>query len=247
MSAGVRRKCIYLRQIISLWEGEWIYVKDWVRKKLISIYPECADKIRVIYNGITYDDKSIIFNRNYRNSRKKYGFIGRTDYRKGLIECIQTFKDMDAELHIACPKNDTEYVRRILEYIDAADMRDKVIFHGWCTGERKKNFYKMTDALIIPSLYEPFGYVALEAMTEGTPVISSNNGGLDEILAGYSYKYNPYADNELKETLERFMKDDVKFIDEQMDILIGNLKMFTAKRMTDEYHRLWRELSEDSI
>lgn len=105
----------------------------------------------------------------------------------------------------------------------------------------------MTDALIIPSLYEPFGYVALEAMTEGTPVISSNNGGLDEILAGYSYKYNPYADNELEETIERFMKDDVKFIDEQMDILIGNLKMFTAKRMTDEYHRLWRELSEDSI
>lgn len=224
-----------------------VCVSDAERKKLISIYPECEDKIRVIYNGITYDDNRIVFNRNYRNSRKKYGFIGRTDYRKGLIECIQTFKDMDAELHIACPKNDTEYVRRILEYIDAADMRDKVIFHGWCTGERKKNFYKMTDALIIPSLYEPFGYVALEAMTEGTPVISSNNGGLDEILAGYFYKYNPYADNELEETIERFMKDDVKFIDEQMDILIGNLKMFTAKRMTDEYHRLWRELSEDSI
>lgn len=105
----------------------------------------------------------------------------------------------------------------------------------------------MLDALIIPSLYEPFGYVALEAMTEGTPVISSNNGGLDEILAGYSYKYNPYADNELKETLERFMKDDEKFIDEQMDILISNLKRFTAKRMTDDYHRLWRKLNEDSI
>ena len=144
-------------------------------------------------------------------------------------------------------EKDTEYVRRILEYIDAADMRDKVIFHGWCTGKRKKSFYNMLDALIIPSLYEPFGYVALEAMTEGTPVISSNNGGLDEILAGYSYKYNPYADNELKETVKRFMKDDEKFIDEQMDILISNLKRFTAKRMTDDYHRLWRKLNEDSI
>lgn len=81
-----------------------VCVSDAERKKLISIYPECEDKIRVIYNGITYDDNRIVFNRNYRNSRKKYGFIGRTDYRKGLIECIQTFKDMDAELHIAVLK-----------------------------------------------------------------------------------------------------------------------------------------------
>ena len=192
---------------------------------------------------ISFDDVKKIIANAYANGIVNFRITGgeptSVSYFCELIEYIMKFKDTKVRI------NTNGF--RILEYIDAADMRDKVIFHGWCTGERKKNFYKMTDALIIPSLYEPFGYVALEAMTEGTPVISSNNGGLDEILAGYSYKYNPYADNELEETIERFMKDDVKFIDEQMDILIGNLKMFTAKRMTDEYHRLWRELSEDSI
>lgn len=49
---------------------------------------------------------------------------------------------MDAELHIACPKNDTEYVRRILEYIDAADMRDKVIFMGGAQVKEKRIFIK---------------------------------------------------------------------------------------------------------
>lgn len=218
-----------------------VCVSEAEKDKLISIYPTLKDKIRVIYNGITFDSV-IDTNLNYKKSRRKFGFIGRTDYRKGLLECIREFKDLDAELHIACPKNDSEYLRRIIEYIEATNMQDKIIFHGWCVGRRKESFYKSLDALIIPSLYEPFGYVALEAMINGIPVISSNNGGLDEILEGYKYKYNPYSEGELKDILNEFITDEEKCVDNQMTILRDNLDRFTALNMTDAYHALWREL-----
>ena len=220
-----------------------VCVSEAEKKKLISIYPEVKDKIKVIYNGITYT-KDISINNNYKKSRRKFGFIGRTDYRKGLLECIREFKNIDGELHIACPKNDADYLRRILEYIEAAGLNEKIVFHGWCTGERKESFYKSLDALIIPSLYEPFGYVALEAMINGIPVISSNNGGLDEILGEYIYKFNPYRENELREIIKKFITDSEEIVDEQMKVLMSNLRNFSAKKMTDAYHDLWRELIE---
>ena len=144
------------------------------KEKLIKIYPQYGDKITVVYNGITYS-MSDKLNKNYKSSRKNFGYIGRTDYRKGIYECVKAFTHIDGKLMLACPKNDDGYVERIITYIDGADLWDKVEFCGWCVGERKEIFLNSLDALVIPSLYEPFGYVALEAMQRGLPVICSKN------------------------------------------------------------------------
>lgn len=208
------------------------------QKKLEGIYPQHAHKIKVIHNGISYEGLSTL-NENYKKSRRIFGYIGRTDYRKGILECIKAIKDMDAELHIACPKNDCEYLEKILMYVEAANMQDRVKFYGWCVGERKKNFLESLDALIIPSLYEPFGYVALEGMQYGLPIISSNNGGLDEILDGYKYKYNPYSENGLTDIIVEFQNDSDDEIHRQQEILLKNLSRFHAKDMAEKYEEIW--------
>lgn len=143
------------------------------KQKLSKIYPQYEEKIKVVYNGITYDE-SLDLNDNYKHSRKIFGFIGRTDYRKGI--------------------------------------------------------------------YEPFGYVALEAMQRGLPVICSNNGGLDEILEGYKYKYSPYVEGELERTINEFIEDSVENVEEQQRILIKNMSRFSAINMVKEYEKIWDEL-----
>ena len=52
------------------------------------------------------------------------------------------------------------------------DLRGKVL----------ATFYRAADVIVVPSLYEPFGMVALEAMACGTPVIASDTGGLSQIM-----------------------------------------------------------------
>ena len=146
---------------------------------------------------------------------------------------------------LACPNNDARYLNQILEYIRAADMEDRVTFYGWCVGERKENFLKSLDALIIPSLYEPFGYVALEAMKQGLLVISSNNGGLDEILSGYKYKYSPYEEGALEKIINEFINDDESVLTTQQSILLDNLKRFTVKNMINDYNKIWDDLIND--
>ncbi len=223
-----------------------VCVSEAEKRKLSKIYPQYEDKIQVIYNGITYDISTAL-NDNYKHSRKIFGYIGRTDYRKGIYESVKAFSGIDAKYRLACPKNDAAYVERILSYIDAAKMWDKVEFCGWCTGERKERFLDSLDALVIPSLYEPFGYVALEAMQRGLPVICANNGGLDEILEGYKYKYSPYVEGELERTIKEFIEDSVETVEEQQRILVDNLSRFSAANMARNYEALWARLRGEDL
>lgn len=222
-----------------------VCVSEAEREKLIQIYPAYEDKIEVVYNGISYTETKTL-NKNYKKSRKIFGYIGRTDYRKGILECVKAFKDNDAILRLACPKNDSAYVEKILTYLEGAKQQERVEFCGWCVGKRKENFLNSLDALIIPSLYEPFGYVALEAMELGLPVISSCNGGLDEILEGYQFKFNPYKEGELEEQIEKFMNASNEEIEEQQNIMMKNLKRFSVTRMISQYEKIFdRLLSEE--
>jgi len=58
--------------------------------------------------------------------------------------------------------------------------------YGYLRGEVLKHFYQIGSIHVCPSLYEPFGIVAIEAMACGTPLIASRVGGLREIVSAPS-------------------------------------------------------------
>ena len=68
--------------------------------------------------------------------------------------------------------------RALREQIEALGLGPAVHFVGAQPQERLRDFYLAADALVLPSYYESFGMVALEAMACGTPVIASRVGGL---------------------------------------------------------------------
>ena len=205
------------------------------------LYPELENKIYVIHNGMEFDSADSI-KRNINSTRKNFGFIGRLDYRKGLLECIKAFKKIDGELHIACDNQDPFYLSTILDYIEAAEIQNKIHFYGWCHGERKKAFLSLLDALIIPSLYEPFGYVVLEAINTKTPVIANKNGGISEIVGDYKYTFNPYEERELERAVKMFQEDTVEEIEKEMGKIYRRKELFTAQKMINKYMDLFNSL-----
>ena len=58
----------------------------------------------------------------------------------------------------------------------------KVLLLGFISDEDRNLLYKVADCAVFPSLYEPFGIVALEAMAARTPVVVSEVGGLPEVV-----------------------------------------------------------------
>ncbi|SRR5579875_313362 len=84
-------------------------------------------------------------------------------------------------------------------------------FLGWVGDEMLRALYHASDLCVVPSIYEPFGLVALEAMASGCPCIVADTGGLREVVAGdetVALRF-PAGDSEaLRLLLERMLSDD---------------------------------------
>jgi glycogen(starch) synthase len=60
--------------------------------------------------------------------------------------------------------------------------RNKITFTGFVSDKEVVNLMTSADVLVVPSIYEPFGIVALEGMATGVPVVASQVGGLSEVI-----------------------------------------------------------------
>jgi glycogen synthase len=61
-------------------------------------------------------------------------------------------------------------------------LENKVLFTGFMANRSLHQLYRVADVAVFPSLYEPFGIVALEGMAAGAPVVASDAGGLKEVV-----------------------------------------------------------------
>jgi glycosyltransferase involved in cell wall biosynthesis len=67
------------------------------------------------------------------------------------------------------------------------ELDPRVDFLGWCAGERLEAFFDSIDMLAVPSIYEPFGLVAVEAAARGIPVVCTAIDGLTEVLGEHAF------------------------------------------------------------
>src|SRR5207248_8807694 len=74
------------------------------------------------------------------------------------------------------------YAHDLRAKADALGVAASILFTGRVPDEVRDGLFKVADCAVFPSLYEPFGIVALEAMAAGTPVVVSDVGGLSEVV-----------------------------------------------------------------
>ncbi|UCG36208.1 MAG: glycosyltransferase family 4 protein [Candidatus Bathyarchaeota archaeon] len=75
------------------------------------------------------------------------------------------------------------WMRQHLEWLaDQTGQRWRVRFTGFISDEELVALTKSADVMVVPSVYEPFGIVALEAMAAGVPIVASRVGGLAEVI-----------------------------------------------------------------
>ncbi|RJX22216.1 MAG: glycosyltransferase family 1 protein [Ammonifex sp.] len=74
------------------------------------------------------------------------------------------------------------YEQELRRYAEELGVADRVYFTGYIDDVTRNALYNWASVAVFPSLYEPFGLVALEAMAAGTPVVVTDTGGLGEIV-----------------------------------------------------------------
>jgi len=147
------------------------------------------ESISVIPNGVDLGKFSTSFDRaSFRRGyatpdEKVVLFVGRMVYEKGvgiLLEAVHTvLRSVNAKFIFV----GEGYLRDVLarKAMDEG-IAGRVYFTGFLDDPTVKLLYRTADVCVVPSLYEPFGIVAIEAMAAGTPVVVSDVGGLSEIV-----------------------------------------------------------------
>ena len=148
------------------------------------------DKVVVIPNGIDATqlyycpplERARLRDKYAPNDERLLFFVGRVVYEKGLHVLLRA---MPTILHdapqtrlLVAGKNS----RHLWPLAAELGVDHAVRFLDFVTDEERDWLYQVVDAAIFPSLYEPFGIVALEAMALGCNVITSNVGGLGEVV-----------------------------------------------------------------
>ena len=147
------------------------------------------DKIVVIPNGIpsrkeVAEEKVELIKEKY-NLQDNYCILTLSGMRpiKGLEYLIRALpivlKEHNVHLLMACKGEYEAYIKALIEKFN---LSKHITFLGFVSGEEKLALLKACDIFCIPSVFESFGIVILEAMQYGKPVIASEAGGMPEII-----------------------------------------------------------------
>jgi glycosyltransferase involved in cell wall biosynthesis len=113
-------------------------------------------------------------------------YVGRLELIKGIDILVGSMKRITkqlprAVLHIV---GDGSMMNQLKNFVGSNGLEKTVVFHGHVS-EELPSFYKSADICIVPSRFETFGIVILEAMSAGKPVIASRRGGIPEIIENF--------------------------------------------------------------
>lgn len=160
---------------------------------LHKVYDEDIDKFAAIPNGLCdvfngmFDSKTALKTKirlrekyNFSVDEKIILFAGRLDNIKGLNFLIDAFSMLlqgNRNIHLLIVGNTQNY-----EYYlnKTASIARKVSYTGKVPREQLYEFMSIADIGAVPSIYEPFGYVAIEMMMHALPVVSTSS--LNEIF-----------------------------------------------------------------
>jgi glycosyltransferase involved in cell wall biosynthesis len=147
-------------------------------------------KVVVIPNGIAVPDESFCSEEELEDLRRQYAadgerlllYVGRIVHEKGLHVLIRAMPRILADYPntrlLVAGKNGSSLWPLAYELnVDSA-----ITFLDFVSNRERDCLYRIADAAIFPSLYEPFGIVALEAMAANCNVIASSVGGLGEVV-----------------------------------------------------------------
>ncbi|MCS3901089.1 glycosyltransferase family 4 protein [Methanococcus voltae] len=182
-------------EFLSVFEAdEVITVSNASKEELCRIFNAPDNKIHAIYNGINLSEYCINQNSDeLMEFREELGvenddymllYVGRLEHQKGVNYLIRAFKILldkysNLKLVLVGEGSQQDYLQSLSENLCC---KDNLIFTGFKNGDELKKLYCCADICVVPSIYEPFGLVALESMASETPIVVSNTGGLSEIV-----------------------------------------------------------------
>src|SRR3954454_4300258 len=196
-----------------------IACSHYMREQVADIFAVEEARISVIPNGIDPDDLPNQDPAAPARLRADFAapderlvlLIGRLVYEKGFQLALEAMPRLieagpGTRFLVAGSGTHEAELRRQAEELG---LLDHGTFLGWIGDDVLHSLYRIADLTVVPSIYEPFGLVALEAMASGCPCIVADTGGLREVVPHdeVGLRFRPRDPDALGEMVERLLTD----------------------------------------
>jgi isopentenyl-diphosphate delta-isomerase len=249
----LEKKCINYSTLV-------VVKSEIMKKELNELYGVPFEKIKVIRGGVDLGDyreismvekEDLRDNLSIKKNDKIILFAGRIVPVKGLYYLLLAFTNLikahpNAKLIIAGRSMMSHYHKIIDKLVILYQLSDSIIFTGYVPQNEMYKYYNMSDIVIVPSTYEPFGMVNIQAVAANKPLISSDVAGSIEVIKDYpALKIIPAFNVEkIKKALSELLTGDIKT--ESFDVK-ELLKEMSWKAMVDHLERLFQNQLDDLV
>ena len=156
-----------------------IAVSRHLRQQLIDRYSADPEKVRVIYNAVRPTERL----ERIDPTKRFVLYVGRLAAMKGVdtfLRAASRIADVFPDVLFVIAGEGPEYAR-LIHLATRLGIGDRVMFLGKVSDEEREMLLSGASVFVLPSVVEPFGIAALEAMAAGVPTIVSKTSGVAEI------------------------------------------------------------------
>lgn len=193
-----------------------IAVSQQTKRDLIELYQTPASKIHVIYEGIdetfrpASQDEVVRVKTHYSPDRPYLLMVGTLEPRKNhaaAIRALARLKQQGFPHRLLVVGGQGWLFEPIRQVVERLGLNNDVIFTGYIPLADLPPLYSAADCVLLPSLYEGFGFPVLEAMACGAPVVCSNASSLPEVAGNAALLVDPEDDAALAAKIQRILSE----------------------------------------
>jgi glycosyltransferase involved in cell wall biosynthesis len=223
---------------------------EFTKQELMDVFPIADERIHVIYLGVSSNYFKEYSEFAIKSFRKKHGLVKPTVLYTGSLKphknvdlLISAFSNM---------KHRSEYQLVFLgEFIKEQPELWSVIKRKGLTGDIAEIgrvpfndlalAYHAASVVVLPSLYEGFGFSILEAMASGTPTIGASAGSIPEVMGDGGILFDPHSVEDLTDALEKVL-EDTKLRKQLVQRGLKNVARFSWEKCAEKTFQVYKEV-----
>ena len=220
-----------------------IAVSNYTKSILVHKYEINPEKIEVIYHGVPAGFKRYQKVTGMPDFKEKIiTFCGRITWQKGpsyFVNAAAKLAEKSDQIRFIMA-GDGDLREEMITLTADLGLSRRFHFPGFLTHEELKGLWQISDLLVMPSVSEPFGLTALEAMTAGVPVIVSKQSGITELFP-HILQVDYWETHALADLIHQLINDP-PMISQQKEKNQAQLEKLSwsasARQIIDLYHSL---------
>jgi len=191
-----------------------IAVSEFTRRELHQYYKVKDQKIHVIHNGV--DINKFKPEDNKSKAKKELGFkpdditilsVGRLYARKGLFTLIESMPAVVRKFphakFIVSGKGQSNEMKKLVMHAEKLGVINNIVFTGYYPDAKLPRLYQTADVFAFSTFYENLPFAVLEALSTGLPVVTTNVGGIPEMIENgkNGFLVQPFNSGELADRI----------------------------------------------